>query len=198
MIGSIARVSTEAEAAVRRYLAYLDDPSSAVDQQAVVAAEAAFAAATDPLERLHAAADLEAARSADAGAIEDDFVRHARAYGEAEGIPASAFAAVGVPAEVLERAGLSLPAAGRSARGGARRASGPRSPQVPVSQIKAAVSQLPKRFTLAQLAERAGGGSPATVRKAVEELIGEGRVSSLGPATDHKGPGRAPTLYEQI
>lgn len=194
-------MTTEAEAAVRRYLAYLDDPSSAIDHEAVAAAEAAFAAATDPIERLHAAADLEAARSADAGSLEDEFVRHARAYGEAEGIPASAFAAVGVSSEVLERAGFADVArpgrAGRSS--GARRASsGPRAPQVPVSQIKAAVSQLPKRFTLAQLAERAGGGSPATVRKAVEELIAEGRVSSIGPALDHKGPGRAPTVYEQI
>lgn len=191
-------MTTEAEAAVRRYLAYLDDPSSAVDQDAVAAAEAAFEAATDPLDRLHAAAALERARSADASSIEEAFVAHAKAYSAAAEIPAAAFAAVGVPAAVLERAGLAAAGRGRSSGGGRRSAGAPRSPQVPVSRIKAAVSQLPKRFTLAQLAEQAGGGSPATVRKAVEELIIEGRVTSLGPLADHRGPGRAPTQYEQV
>ncbi|HRW37749.1 MAG: hypothetical protein KDB04_18695 [Acidimicrobiales bacterium] len=189
-------MSNEAEAAVRRYLAYLDDPSSVVDQDLVRAAEEAFEAASDPLAKLHAAADLERARAADPSGIEDEFVRHAKAYSAAEDIPAEAFAAVGVPGDVLERAGLAGARPRRS--GGRRSSSGPRAPQVPVSQIKAAVSQLPKRFTLAQVAERAGGGSPATVRKAVEELIIEGRVTSLGPKPDHSGPGRAPTLYEQV
>ena len=38
--------------------------------------------------------------------------------------------------------------------------------------------------------------SRVTVRKAVDELIAEGRAAKLGPAPDHQGPGRAPTLYE--
>ena len=41
-------------------------------------------------------------------------------------------------------------------------------------------------FTLAQLADKAGGGSPATVRKAVEELVADGRVAKLGPDPDHQ------------
>jgi hypothetical protein len=73
-----------------------------------------------------------------------------------------------------------------------------RAPQVPVSTIKAVAVQMPKQFTLAQLADRAGGGSPATVRKAVESLVDEGRVRNLGPMPDHQGPGRAPTLYELV
>ena len=192
-------MTTEAEAAVRRYLAYLDDPSSAVDQDAVSAAAAAFEAATDPIERLHAAAALERARSADADEIEDAFVRHAKDYRDESDLPVAAFEAVGVPSDVLVRAGLvERSRSGRRASAPRRSSGAPRAPQVPVSQIKAAVSQLPKRFTLAQLAERAGGGSPATVRKAVEELIIEGRVTSLGPVPDHRGPGRAPTQYEQV
>jgi hypothetical protein len=194
-------VTNEPEHAVRRYLAYLDDPSTAVDQEAVASAEAAFEAASDPLGRLHAAADLEKARSADASGLEDDFIRHAKGYAASQDIPAAAFAAVGVSAEVLTRAGFEVEG-GRRARGGSsgtRRSSGaPRAPQVPVSHIKAVAVQMPKRFTLAQLADRAGGGSPATVRKAVEELIVEGRVTSLGPVPDHSGPGRAPTQYELV
>ncbi len=188
------------EHAVRRYLAWVDDPSSAIDQDAVDRAEAAFASASDPIDRLHAAAAREKAKAADVAQLQTDFVTHARAYAETEGIPVEAFRTLGVSDDVLSEAGFAVPSS-RGRRGpaaGARSssASTPRSPQIPVSQLKAVATQMPKQFTLAQLAERAGGGSPATVRKAVEELIAEGRAASLGPKPDHQGPGRAPTLYE--
>ena len=189
-------MSTSPEDAVRRYLAWIEDPSTAVDTAAVEAAEAAFASATDPIERLKAAAARDRAATADVASIERDFVANAKAYADAEGIPASAFAALGVSSDVLLRAGFVVGGAR------ARRSSAPsapaRSPQVPVAKIKAVALQMPKRFTLGQVAEHAGGGSPATVRKAVEELIAEGRVAKVGPATDHQGPGRAPTVYELV
>ncbi|MFN8016573.1 MAG: hypothetical protein U0P45_00455 [Acidimicrobiales bacterium] len=187
---------TTPEDAVRRYLAWIEDPSTAVDAAAVEAAEAAFASATDPIERLKAAAARDRAATADVGAIERDFVAHAKAYADAEGIPASAFAALGVGSDVLVRAGFIV--GGARARKAPSAAPAARSPQVPVSKVKAVALQMPKRFTLGQVAERAGGGSPATVRKAVEELIAEGRVAKVGPATDHQGPGRAPTVYELV
>lgn len=190
------------ESAVRRYLAWIDDPASAVDQDAVDRADVAFAAASDPIDRLHAAAARERARAADVESITREFVASARAYAEAEGIPVEAFRLLGVDDDVLARAGFELPSsrgrrgpASPSRRPAAPRAGG-RAPQIPVSQIKAVADQMPKQFTLAQLADRAGGGSPATVRKAVEELIADGRAANLGPDANHRGPGRAPTLYE--
>lgn len=194
-------VAAEAESAVRRYLAWLDDPTSAVDHDAVARADAAFAAASDPIDRLHAAAARERARAADASAITAAFVRSARGYAEAEGIPVEAFRALGVPNDVLAEAGFAVPASrGRRgpAAGGARpgRPAGTRAPQISVAQIKGVAEQMPKQFTLAQLAEAAGGGSPVTVRKAVDELIAEGRAAKLGPDANHSGPGRAPTIYE--
>lgn len=193
--------ASDPESAVRRYLAWLDDPSSAVDQDAVARAEAALAAASDPIDRLHAAAARERARAADASSITSAFVRSARGYAEAEGIPVEAFRALGVPDDVLAEAGFAVPAS-RGRRGpassGARRArpSGPRAPQISVATIKGVAEQMPKQFTLAQLAEAAGGGSPVTVRKAVDELIAEGRAAKIGPDANHSGPGRAPTIYE--
>ncbi len=194
-------MTTSPEQAVRRYLAWVDDPSSAVDQDAIDAAEAAFAAATDPIAKLHAAAARERAAAADVSAIEHDFVVHAKAYADAEEIPAAAFEALGVTADVLKQAGFAVAAPrGRRSAGSspaAVRSSGaPRAAQVSVSAIKAVAVQMPKQFTLGQLADKAGGGSPVTVRKAVDELIAEGRAAKLGPAPDHQGPGRAPTLYE--
>lgn len=186
------------EDAVRTYLAWVDDPSTAIDADAVAAADAAFAAATDPIAKLHAAADRERAAQGDEEALASRFVAHAKAYADAEGIPVEAFRALGVSDEVLGRAGFDVPVGrGRGPAARPRRApSGPRAPQIPVAQLKAVAGQMPKRFTLAQLAAKAGGGSPATVRKAVEELVAEGRAANLGPDPDHVGPGRAPTLYE--
>ncbi len=191
------------ESAVRRYLAWIDDPASAVDQAAIERAEAAFASASDPIDRLHAAAARERARAADVESITSDFVAHARGYAEAEGIPVEAFRSLGVSDDVLAEAGFAVPssrgrrgpAAGSGRRVNARPA-GPRAPQIPVAQIKAVADQMPKQFTLAQLADKAGGGSPVTVRKAVDELIAEGRAAKIGPDTNHTGPGRAPTIYE--
>lgn len=186
------------EDAVRRYLLWLDDPGSIVDEAAVARAESAVADAADPMARLHALADLEHARAADSEAVVDDFVAHARAYAEAQSIPVAAFQASGVPDEVLRRAGiLSGARGGRRAAGGAA-GGGTRAPKVPIDDLKAAVHRLPKQFTLSDVAREAGGGSPQTVRKAVDELIADGQVRNLGPKTDHHGRGRAPTLYELI
>jgi len=187
---------TSPELAVRRYLAWLDDPESVVDRSAIEAARRAFLDAADPLDRLHAAAAVERARTTDVERIQADFVAHARAYADAEGIPVEAFRALKVSDDVLTQAGFQVPLTkgGGSAR--ARRAPSKRGPQVGVAQLKAVATEMPKRFTLAQLAERAGGGSPATVKKAVDELVAEGAATRLGPDPDHQGPGRAPTLYE--
>ncbi len=189
------------ESAVRRYLAWVDDPASAVDEDAIARAEEAFSSASDPIDRLHAAAARERARAADVSAISADFVAHARAYAEAEGIPVEAFRSLGVADDVLAEAGFAVPSSrGRRGPSAGRKAakgpSGPRAPQISVAQIKGVADQMPKQFTLAQLADKAGGGSPVTVRKAVDELIAEGRAAKLGPDTNHSGPGRAPTIYE--
>ncbi len=189
-----------AESAVRRYLSWLDDPTSVVDHEAVARAEEAFAAASDPIDRLHAAASRERARAADVEAIVAGFVAHARAYAEAEDLPVEAFRTLGVTDDLLAEAGFAVPSSrGRRGPAAARTraaSSGPRAPQVSAEHLKAVAEQMPKRFTLAQLAEKAGGGSPATVRKAVEELVEAGRAARLGPDQDHQGPGRAPIIYE--
>lgn len=187
------------EAAVRRYLQWLEDPASLVDADAVARAEAEVATAPDPLARLHALADLEHAREADSDAATEDFVAHARAYAEAESIPVAAFQASGVPDDLLRRAGFEVGRGGRRASGGGSRRGGrSRSPQVSSEELKAATLRLPRQFTLADVAKEAGGGSPQTVRKAVDEMIAAGKVRNVGPKQDHHGRGRAPTLYELV
>lgn len=186
------------EDAVRRYLSWLEDPESIVDDAAIAQAEAAVAEAADPLARLHALADLEHARAADSQGVTADFVAHAKAYADAQSIPLAAWEALGVPEEVLRQAGLTGGRGRRSASGRSGGGTGQRAPKVAIEELKAAARRLPKRFTLADVAREAGGGSPQTVRKAVDEMIEAGQVRNLGPKPDHHGRGRAPTLYELI
>lgn len=196
MLDVLTMATPSPEDAVRRYLLWLEDPESIVDEAAIARAEAAVADAADPLARLHALADLEHARAADSEGVTADFVAHAQAYAEAQSIPLAAWEALGVPAEVLRQAGL---AGGRPRRAGGRAGgggAGQRAPKVAIEELKAAARRLPKRFTLADVAREAGGGSPQTVRKAVDEMIEAGQARSLGPKPDHHGRGRAPTLYE--
>lgn len=187
-----AMATPSPEDAVRRYLLWLEDPSSVVDEEAVAKAEAAVAEAVDPLARLHALADLEHARAADSEGVTADFVAHAKGYAEAQSIPLAAFEASGVPAEVLRRAGL----LGGRGRRGRSAGGGTRAPKVAIEELKAAAARLPGPFTLSDVAREAGGGSPQTVRKAIDELIEAGQARNLGPKPDHHGRGRAPTLYE--
>jgi hypothetical protein len=185
-----------AEGAVRLYLMYLDDPTKLVDQTAVKKAEAAVGSAKDPLDRLQALARLERARQADGDLLRKDFVAQARTYAEDQDIPASAFREMGVPADTLAEAGFDMGTSRRRRRSAPTTAGRSRAPRVPLDEIKSAVGSLSKRFTLSDLADAAGGGSPATLRKAVEELIADKRVTKIGPKEDHHGRGRAPTVYE--
>ncbi|HWH35233.1 MAG TPA: hypothetical protein VNT56_07925 [Acidimicrobiales bacterium] len=187
-------MNDSAEGAVRLYLMYLEDPTKLVDETAVKKAQDAVNSAKDPLDRLQALAALDRARQADGEQLRKDFVAQASAYAEAQGIPASAFREMGVPADVLAEAGFD---GGRRRRRSSSASGRARAPRVPLEDIKAAVSRLSKRFTLAELADAAGGGSPATLRKAVDELISAGKLTKLGPKEDHQGRGRAPTVYQK-
>jgi hypothetical protein len=159
-------------------------------------AEAAVEKAKDPLERLHALADLEHARQADGDQLRTDFIAYAKTYADEQSIPVSAFLEMGVPADVLSEAGFGVGGPRRRRRSTGGSTSTPRVARVPLDQIKAAVSRMSKPFTLSDLAHEAGGGSPATLRKAVDELIAEGKVTKAGPMEGYSGRGRAPTVYE--
>jgi hypothetical protein len=176
---------------------YLEDPAKLVDAARVRAAEEAVAKAKDPLDRLKALADLTHVRQADEEQITRDFVERAKGYAERESIPVGAFQEMGVPSEMLAQAGFDVRGRRSSGPSGrSRGAGGSRAPRVPLEQVKAAVLQMPKRFTLADVAKKAGGGSPVTVRKAVDELVADKKVDKLGPLQNYKGRGRAPTEYQ--
>jgi hypothetical protein len=65
---------------------------------------------------------------------------------------------------------------------------------VSAPQIAEHIKSLTEPFVLTDIADRIGG-SPMTIRKAVDQLISEGIVVRLGPVPDHNGRGRAPIRY---
>lgn len=189
------------EGAVRLYLMYLTDPDSLRDEARIKALTSEAEKAKDPIDKLRALAELERARAVDEGQFREGFVRHARAWADEQGIGPSAFRELGVADDVLAEAGFDVGVRRTRGRGPGRRAASgtprQRAKAVPTEEIKRQVLSLQGPFTLSQVMERAGG-SPATVRKAVEDLVESGKVEKLGPAPDHSGRGRAPTQYAAV
>jgi hypothetical protein len=185
-------MAARAEEAVRSYLVALKDPSALRDESSIEELERKITESADHLERVLLRQQLLEAKAPTIEGFEEDFVTHAKAWADEQGVSASAFAEEGVPAGVLRRAGFRV-GGGRKARGGGRSGGGQRT-RVTADEVRAAI---PKgTFTIKTLQDRSGA-SPAVVRKVVQEELGGGGLSELGPDPDHSGPGRAPTLYKR-
>lgn len=182
---------TTPEDAVRRYLNYLVDPSSAVDPESVKAAEVQLAAAADPIEKIRAHAALEKARSGDAGSLQLLFINNARTWAQTEGIPFKSFREVGVPIDVLEAAGLTEGKNRGKTTGGKVRK---RAPKVSIQDIVDWMVKQNKPFTTADI-QSGVGGSPATVKKAIDQLLAAKKLRNLGVNAEHQNRGRAPFMY---
>jgi hypothetical protein len=178
--------SNSADNAVRMYLAALRDPSALRDEESLASLQAKLEKAADELERLQLRQQILDLENPSIEQYESDFVTHAKAWAEEHGVTAKAFESEGVPGSVLRRAGLA-PGRGRRGRRGTRT-------RVTVAQVRSAIPR--GAFTIKMLQE-ISGASPAVVRKVVAEELTAGRLKDQGPDPDHRGPGRAPTLYKK-
>jgi len=187
----------EAEEAVRRYLMFLEDPRQLVDKERVATLEDEVTKATDPIERLKALSELDRAKRADGEGVKLGFIVHAKTWADANEVPRPVFQQVGVPDDVLRAAGFEVGRVALSRRApeaSADRRARRRALPVRQEEIKRYVLGLEEPFKLVDITA-AIGGSPATVRAAVESLVEEGRVTKLGPDPNHDGIGRAPIVY---
>ena len=197
MSESTTDTAATSEAAIRRYLDFVADPTSVVDQARIASLEAELSGSKDLIQQLHIHGSLEKARRADGEAVRAGFVKHARSYAAAHDIPVSAFRSLGVSDIALAEAGFDL---GFGNRGkGAAKASGARqrAPKVSQSTIRSHILAVKGSFTLNDIMGDAGG-SIGTVNTVVKDMIGEGLLKSNGPDADHQGRGRAPIRYATV
>jgi hypothetical protein len=180
------------EQAIRDYLTVLNDPA-ALHTSDVGELQAQISGTDDPIERLRLRGKIEQLKNPDSSKYEDAFVKHAKAWATEHGVTADAFRAEGVPPAVLRKAGFTVRGDGRKRTRG-RRSTGTRRTRVNAEQVRKAIPR--GKFTVKDVQE-ASGASPAVVRRIVQEEIQAGNVADAGPAPDHQGPGRAPTIYQR-
>jgi hypothetical protein len=186
---------TTPEEAVRRYLVSLTDPESLLDSDAIAEAEKMYEDSEDPIEKVRAHAALKKARTGDQAGARLGFINNARKWAQEEQIPFDAFRQLGVPHDVLEAAGL-VDAKGKK-KGGSNLKVRKRAAKVSISDISEWMLQQDKPFTTSDIASSIGG-SPATIKKAIDELTARKQIRNLGVDNDHTARGRAPFVYTTV
>jgi hypothetical protein len=196
MVGTLPRMTSpdtvSPEAAVSRYLTYLDDPSKLIDADAVKQAQDAVANAKDPIDLLKALALLERSQATDDSAYKFDFIKHAKTWADEQGVPVSAFRSMGVPADVLTAAGLDRqPKDRRRSKSGTAPRS--RRPAVKMDDLEAGILALSEPFTVRDVADRVGG-STITIKAALDRLVVQDKVAEVGERPGTRG--RAAKLWK--
>ena len=197
-----------AEQAIRRYLLWLNDPGSIVDLTAIDDAEREAKQTTDVIDKLKALSRVEHLRLGDSAAVKRAFLDHAKTWGEEHDISAASWIRLGVPPEVLREAGITGNRAGRpsASRPAAQRATPSATStrtgrssagSVTIGQIVAHVQTMTGPFVLTDIADQVGG-SPMTLRKAIEQMVQAAKVERLGPDPQFSGRGRAPIRYRTV
>lgn len=188
-------MATSATDGIRTYLVGLEGGDApVVDLELVQRLKGELASATDPIEKLRLHSALEAAEAGetpDRSGEEAVFVAEAKAWAEAEGISVASFQALGVPDDVLRRAGFTVTAAKATKATGTKGAA--RAPRIPMDQVRATIADIPDPFTLRELAE-ALDRDTTTARNYVTKLVSARELVDKGEGTS-SGPGRAPRLY---
>lgn len=152
---------TAEEAAINRYLLFLEDPASIIDAKAIKAAEKKVADAPSPAQKVLAITELEKIQQGDPTDVIAEFVKAAKSWGAS----ASAWKAMNVPADIVAQ----ITGAGRSAA--KAKPKGDRADRnVTVEQIQDAALSLPDGFTYADV-KGVINASPIKISDAVNALV---------------------------
>jgi len=178
------------EEIIDKYLRYLEDPASIVDEGRVAEAQKAVDAATSPTAKVIAISRMHKVRNADPAELIAEFASVAKAWGETNEVDPDAWKAMGVPTTVLVQAGI-VESHGRTPSAG----SAPRARRVSAQEVEAAIPDGP--FTVKTVAN-ASGATPATVKSVLDRLTADGTVKYLGKDTSFTGQGARPNLYEKL
>jgi hypothetical protein len=192
---SEVRVSTsdEAEVAVKEYLATVGNPKPRGRQaRPKPDFDGATKGITDPLTKLAA---IKAERERVANIVigddaEDGFIKYGKVWAKIHDYSREDFAALGVSRRVLD-----------SVFGGGAprvRPTSNRAPRVSIKDLANAItSKPPGTWLTVNEVMREAGGSPATVRKVLDELAALGTVTDPIDDPKHSGKGRAAKVWER-
>ncbi len=192
------RVSTseEAEQAVKEYLATIGQPKTRGRQaRPKPDYEAATRGITDPLAKLDAIkAERERVANIVVGnAAEEGFIQYGKVWAKIHDYSREDFAALGVTRRVLD-----LAFGGGSAPMRAQKAISTRAPRVSTKDLAdAVVAKSPGAWLTVAGLMREVGGSPATVRKVLDELAAAGTLTDPIDDPKHSGKGRAAKVWER-
>lgn len=178
-----AKRAPKGEAKVRDYLAFIEDPTTAVNETAVNRALKAFQKASDPLEKITLRQAWIDAKTPDGSKLEADFISVAKEWAEVRGVDADTFLAQGVSRDVLRAAGFEVRA-------------GKYKPRVSGQVVADLVLSTTGEFTVSDIVE-ATSASPAGVRNVINALIEEGKVEVL-PHVPTGESGKPAVRYQTV
>ena len=186
--------SEEAEQAVKEYLSTAGTPRPRGRQaRPKPDFEAATKGITDPLAKLAA---IKAERERVANIVvgdpaEEAFIQYGKVWAKIHDYSREDFAALGISRRVLEAT---------FGGGGAPRVKPPstRAPRVSTKDLADAVTaKSPGTWLTVSGVMREVGGSPATVRKVLDELAAAGTLTDPIDDPKHSGKGRAAKVWER-
>jgi hypothetical protein len=185
--------SEEAEQAVKAYLATIGQPRPRGRQaRPKPDFEAATKGIHDPIAKLAAIkAERERVANIVVGNLEEEgFIQYGKVWAKIHDYGREDFAALGVSRRVLD-------ATFGSGNARAKPAS-TRAPRVSTKELADAVAAKPAGTWLTVSGVmREVGGSPATVRKVLDELSAAGTLTDPIDDPKHSGKGRAPKVWER-
>lgn len=185
------------EDGIRDYLSSLGRSAKPiVDKEAVKSLKAEIRGTSDPIAKLRLMVALDEAEQGvepDNSGSEAVFIAEAKSWAESEGIKPEFIAALGVPDDVLKKAGFNVSARPNPPR----KASGTRAPRLDDDEVLAAAKGLGDAvgFKLKDLGD-AIDRNAATARNYVNRLIEAGKIKEVGDDPNHDGRGRAAKLYK--
>jgi hypothetical protein len=190
--------SEEAEQAVKAYVATVGTPKPRGRQaRPKPDFDAATAGINDPLAKLAA---IKAERERVANIVvgdpaEEGFIRYGKTWARIHDYSREDFAALGITKRVLDSV------FGGSGGGGATprvKVTSTRAPRVSTKDLADSISsKAPGTWLTVAGVMREVGGSPATVRKVLDELAGNGTVTDPIDDPKHSGKGRAAKVWEK-
>lgn len=179
--------SSDTEQIVRKYLAFLSDPSSAIDQDEMSRLDAALNAAVDPIDRLRIETEREAVLSA-GDSYENEFIAVAREFARAENLTVRAFKQAGVPTEVLVSAKL-IPGSKPTKR---RVPNGTDS-----ADVREHMAGRVGKWTAGDIAHSTGAPT-YQVQNVIAAMRGDGIIERAGYRAHASGAGRPMTLHTVV